>query len=115
MPSIFMNPEDTNEEMAKAFSEKRLAIILVDPNILISSYNQITSAPFEQIAVPAGESIPADAQFVSCEYSHSRRVFEVLVCHPSFDPAPLGSIPVVIGWCERIQVHKLVDGKYVPA
>ena len=63
--STLTSLENTTDEIAKAFSEKRFAIILVDPEFLIASYSRIASSPPAVIAVPSGGRLPPDSRFVS--------------------------------------------------
>ena len=81
---------------------------------MIASFNRVVSSPPDWVLLPVGEAIPVNVHFVSCEYSYRCRLFELVVCHPSFEICPIGSEIPEIGHYESLQGFKLVDGEYVP-
>lgn len=79
--------------------ERREKIICIDERRLVELFNGDLRI--------IGNVVPADAQVVGVWPNVSRRAFDVVVAHPSFDPVPHGAeLPVEV--CEFEMVDPII-------
>jgi len=97
----------------KALEERRMALLTIQPELLVEIFNAYLTAPVETALRPdMPEGIPEDLVFGACHYDYPRQQFDLVVYHPDFPRTPEGSMLNRVGQIETWSRYRLVDGKY---
>lgn len=92
----------------KAFQERRLKILRVDPRYIVDLLNQATN-PQRFMRIPAGEQIPEDVIVVSVNADWSSNSIELLLAHDEFEPVGVGYSPPCVGLMDGWQQVDLLE------
>lgn len=92
----------------RAFQERRLKILRVDPRYIVDLLNQ-AAHPHQFMKVPAGEQIPADVVVVSVNADWSSNTIELLLSHEQFEPVQVGYSPPCVGLMKEWQSVDLLE------
>jgi len=86
----------------KAFQERRLKILRVDPRHIVDLLNQARNV-CRFMKVPVGEQVPDDAVVVTVNADWSSNTIELLLASDQFEPVELGMSPPVVGLMKEWQ------------
>lgn len=92
----------------KAFQERRLKILRVDPRYIVDLLNQATN-PQRFMRIPAGEQLPEDVVVVSVNADWSSNTIELLLAHDKFEPVEVGLCAPVVGLLAEWQQVDLIE------
>jgi hypothetical protein len=89
----------------KAFQERRLKILRVDPRYIVDLLNQ-AKLPTQFMQIPAGDRIPDDVVVISVNADWSSNTIELLLASEQFEQVLDGKVPPEIG---LLKEWKVVD------
>lgn len=92
----------------KAFQERRLKILRVDPRYIVDLLNQARNV-CRFLKVPAGEQVPDDVVVITVNADWSSNTIELLLASEQFEPVEVGMNPPCVGLMKEWNAVDLLE------